>query len=558
MNKMRNERLDLIKKLQHQKDESDKALQKQIEFKELENQFKAQELMELTMKYKCLESAVKKNPNSAVQITATQQQFSPQHHHHYQNQHQQPPSTAHNQQHHHQVNVNLQNQFKAANLPQKRMLVHSAGSDNDENEQPDVKRPTPASRSNIVLQNKTNVASHNNSSGALPTLASNTNSFVKTAAKSSDQLTSSSAVNLSTPITSHKSEPPKSMALTATTTTPSTTAATPKPTVVEQKKATYSGDIVLKTKLSAYYPNLLRLISAKPSEDSSSIYTMCEHVNDLARYLAQFNAANRPSDFSLSNLTKFFILNDRLSKFVKMLDTLDMHRAAKSHITSRIDSLFSTLNKELTHLLLNYFLFTAANEHYNVNILMLLVSQQTAANQAVLQKTFRLCVDLACMTFESILKLYVFRMENGESGVTLTSGDEVATNELYAVVLGILRFINFSKLFGTGGGSVSGIGDNSLSTSSASYTDGGSGVVNTDSCLSYLILKLLNAVLDCFNLFSGRRSSGFASSPFGRENCMYASLLDNLHNVSNKKYVWYYFKSEFFLIFFIFELKALR
>lgn len=51
-------------------------MQKQIEFKELENQFKSQEIVELTMKYKVLESSFKRNNNSQQpqqQITQQQQ-----------------------------------------------------------------------------------------------------------------------------------------------------------------------------------------------------------------------------------------------------------------------------------------------------------------------------------------------------------------------------------------------------------------------------------------------------------------------------------------------------
>ena len=59
--RMRTERVDLIKKLQTQKEEEKKGLQKQIELKELENQFKYQEIMELTMKCKQLESNSKKS-----------------------------------------------------------------------------------------------------------------------------------------------------------------------------------------------------------------------------------------------------------------------------------------------------------------------------------------------------------------------------------------------------------------------------------------------------------------------------------------------------------------
>jgi hypothetical protein len=64
--KMRTERVDLVKKLQQQQDDAKKSLQKQIEYKELENQFKSQEIVELTMKYKVLESTVKKNATAAA------------------------------------------------------------------------------------------------------------------------------------------------------------------------------------------------------------------------------------------------------------------------------------------------------------------------------------------------------------------------------------------------------------------------------------------------------------------------------------------------------------
>ena len=91
--RMRTERCDLIKKLQHQQEEAKKVLQKQIEFKEIENQFKSQEIVELTMKYKVLESSVR-NKSSTLSnstqphITSTHLPQS-QHHHHQQQQQQQ-------------------------------------------------------------------------------------------------------------------------------------------------------------------------------------------------------------------------------------------------------------------------------------------------------------------------------------------------------------------------------------------------------------------------------------------------------------------------------------
>ena len=64
MQRVRNEKLELLKKLQQQQIEAKKNLEKQIEFKELENQFKSQELTDLTMKCKQLEAKLKKSQNS--------------------------------------------------------------------------------------------------------------------------------------------------------------------------------------------------------------------------------------------------------------------------------------------------------------------------------------------------------------------------------------------------------------------------------------------------------------------------------------------------------------
>lgn len=87
--RMRTERCDLIKKLQQQQEEAKKVLQKQIEFKEIENQFKSQEIVELTMKYKVLESSVRNKSSTLNSSTiATQPQITsthlPQSQHHQQ------------------------------------------------------------------------------------------------------------------------------------------------------------------------------------------------------------------------------------------------------------------------------------------------------------------------------------------------------------------------------------------------------------------------------------------------------------------------------------------
>ncbi len=64
MQRVRNEKLELLKKIQTQQIEAKKNLDKQMEFKELENQFKSQELMEMQMKCKQLEAKLKKSQNT--------------------------------------------------------------------------------------------------------------------------------------------------------------------------------------------------------------------------------------------------------------------------------------------------------------------------------------------------------------------------------------------------------------------------------------------------------------------------------------------------------------
>ena len=77
LQRSRTEKVDMSKKLQQQQDEAKKNLQKQIEFKELENQFKSQEIVELTMKYKMLESNVKKTPLSSTPATSNSMMSTP-------------------------------------------------------------------------------------------------------------------------------------------------------------------------------------------------------------------------------------------------------------------------------------------------------------------------------------------------------------------------------------------------------------------------------------------------------------------------------------------------
>lgn len=71
LQRIRTEKLDLMKKLQLQQVEAKKNLDKQLEFKELENQFKSQELADISIKYKQLEARIKKLQSSSGSITFT-------------------------------------------------------------------------------------------------------------------------------------------------------------------------------------------------------------------------------------------------------------------------------------------------------------------------------------------------------------------------------------------------------------------------------------------------------------------------------------------------------
>jgi hypothetical protein len=66
LTKLRNDKMELAKKFTLQSDETTKAYRKQLESKELEVQFKTQEILELTMKYKLLESKMRKSATTTT------------------------------------------------------------------------------------------------------------------------------------------------------------------------------------------------------------------------------------------------------------------------------------------------------------------------------------------------------------------------------------------------------------------------------------------------------------------------------------------------------------
>jgi hypothetical protein len=66
MNKLRNEKTDIKLKINKQTEDMEKTYKKQIESKELEIKFKTQEVVEISMKYKSLESRIRKD--SSIKI----------------------------------------------------------------------------------------------------------------------------------------------------------------------------------------------------------------------------------------------------------------------------------------------------------------------------------------------------------------------------------------------------------------------------------------------------------------------------------------------------------
>ena len=86
LQRIRTEKLDLMKKLQLQQVEAKKNLDKQLEFKELENQFKSQELADISIKFKQLEAKLKKTErnhlnSSSITFTGIKQETNHQYSH---------------------------------------------------------------------------------------------------------------------------------------------------------------------------------------------------------------------------------------------------------------------------------------------------------------------------------------------------------------------------------------------------------------------------------------------------------------------------------------------
>lgn len=297
---MRTEKADLTKKLQQKSDDSSKEFQKIVEFKDLQNHMKDQEIMELTMRYRVLEAAVRKNPNSVMLVN---QQASSIH---------SPPS-------HPPIAGNLtppsQSYHKTTSMPMKRTAPPA--SITDENEQPETKRPTlsiPQQRMSgqQILQNKNNniIPSH---------------SFKAT--RSSDQLTTTSILTTTTSIlTKPPIEPVR-------------------PPVDLKRKSE------LKTKLASHYSQ---------KQSSPPVYIVTDHLTDMSNFLtSRFTRplvdVNKyePLSHRMSQFVKFMSNRRR--------PPCDVTSQSPTTWSSKIESVVCNLNTELTRLLLSHFLRTENN-----------------------------------------------------------------------------------------------------------------------------------------------------------------------------------------------------
>lgn len=185
--RMRAERLDLMKKFEQRHEEASRQMQKQIEFKELENQFKSQEIVELTMKYKVLESSVKRNISS-ISSTPYYPQQQQQQQQQEQKQQYPPPTPA-------QILAAKPLKQMATKRQAPSQLDTNANSDT-ENDNPyivEVKRPLLSSAANLSNLNK--LAANTNTTTSASTFAvSGRSPLTNTNLNNSNQITQNKQV----------------------------------------------------------------------------------------------------------------------------------------------------------------------------------------------------------------------------------------------------------------------------------------------------------------------------------------------------------------------------
>jgi hypothetical protein len=513
-NKMRTERIDLIKKLQQQQEESNRILQKQIEKKEAENQIKTNDLHELSSRYKILEAAVKKNPNMVVVSSS---------------------SSSNN-------NITSSNFKMGQNLPQKRNapLPNSPPDDNDENDhQPEVKRPTLNSNRggsaipNHVLQNRTNIMN------SAPT--SNTNNNMRNT-KSNEQL----------PTTHHNHTPVH--------------AKFDLRSIKEACNVSYKRSTTLNTRFCSFYSGI--------TENSNrnldvTIFNLTDYLTDVTNFLEQFSLQNfHQNQFKILTLNqtmpKYYLLEEKLSKTNDYLRKLKIDKllakiggiggAISGGIQSKIEHVLKNLNKELKNLLLNHFIMQKCDQQQQQqfvvsNLFTLLLNQQNL-NNTLRQKKFQFFIDLVCKIFQLQFKLYIFQIEanscsavsnhtnstNSTDSSNNFSKEESLTKDFFNIVFQMLKFINCTKLF-----------DDNLNhkkmlvSREQQQQSNSTNLGSISGCLSYMILKVLNNILDCFNAMSSKQCLNQILKPYDKNSCLYSSLLDNLHNIYSNKYVWYQF-----------------
>lgn len=476
--KMRAEKVDLVKKLQQQQDEAKKTLQKQIEFKELENQFKAQEIVELTMKYKVLESTVKKNPNSAVILSST-------------------PSTSLNQSQQfdefslmtkkpiqqQKLQQNPQQQQQSKTLPTKRPNnMHSSASLSDnENDNPtlDIKRPL-LSSNNSNLRPTTNIrpplSPYSNNSPIIPPQTCN----------------NSKSINTSINKLPSKSDP----------------------FLKPIRPVSYRRACVLNTK------NQIE----KSVQQEIKFYKITDNFAETANFVFRFNNSTKQietckiTNLNVSNLNKKLLelnefLKENLTKICKNSPDLQVN-------TERVEFVSTRLNDELLKLI-EFCLKTSCNDFEDTNLAKLDANNLENNSKPANYRSF---IDLLGMAFEICFHLFLFRcnfllwqfsidtklktLRNSQTYDKLIKLKE----KFFVLITQLLESINFSPF-------------NSIN--SKTKVDNSS----RSNFSSYSTLKIFNSILDCFNYLLYLPNLNQTIEPYSLYTCFYSSLADNVHTI---------------------------
>lgn len=629
--RMRVEREELFKKLQQQQDEAKRALQKQIDIKELENQLKSQEIVDLTMKYKVLESTVKRNPNNNNNINnnginvQSSQHFDdkkPQiHQSHFDNniirtnqpnsnnnlnkakQQQQPNQQLivskgasikrHAQDYQSSVDFlidddddDLENfQFYQENkrpalssvensslasinlpkqVPSNTIITSNAIINNPVNFQSSLKNQSPFSNNSIIqptsnnnkqiLQNTTNLQQQVKPIIAKPQI-NNNNSIIKTSESMPKLFNQQNKLSFENQL----------------------------------KSNAFKRNCILNTKYKKNYNNKSEnlnftinntIISKSEINKNDQLYELTDLIAESTNYLFKFNSSNNEK-ISNSNITnvnkKLTLLYDYIKKNFKSTSqtnstflfsffniqpsnvslssgSLHANTLPTSLIIERIDFVINRLNEEIVKLI-NYLLYASSLAQENNTI----SNKQPTIKPA---DSFSI-IDLLCLAFDIYFNLFLFRVSYFLIDSTSYNKNQSSTNntnkvnkklsnlnyflitkltkmkmDFFLVISTLLKSINFLSYTSTNNGKTSSTNNknfnNKLNSDNLISTATNTTTTPTSSFSSYSTLKILNKILDCFNLMLFLPNLNQILEPDSFSTSFYTSLVDNMHNIFKK------------------------